>query len=140
MKFRSIFVTLALIFLAGCWVLPKGEPPKGNITENPPKTSKQIKTPTEAVDYFVSSLTVALLSNCAGEKVQIKSDEVSSGAAARVLLDSGRITGNKLTYTDSKWVLKSMFSGGKLRMQLLDSGKCVWSETVACPFDVMQMR
>lgn len=141
MKLRLLFIITAALLLGGCcWILPEGDPPEGNITNNPQKSVQQIKTPAEAVDYFVSSLTVALLNNCPGEKVQIKSDSSSSGAAARVLLESGRITGNKLTYTDSRWVLKAMYSKGKMQMQLLDSGKSLWNESVECPFDPAQMR
>lgn len=138
MKKNSLVSAAIILFLAGCCILPEGTPPEGNITEN--TSVKKMNTPAETADYLVSSLTVALLSNCAGEKIQIKSDEATSGAAARVLIDSGRITGNKLTYTDSEWVLKSMYRDKKIQMQLLNNGKIIWSETVESPFDPAQMR
>ena len=138
MKKNSLVSTAITLLFAGCCILPEGTPPEGKITEN--TSVKKISTPAETADYLVSSLTVALLSNCAGEKIQIKSDEATSGAAARVLIDSGRITGNKLTYTDSEWVLKSMYRDKKIQMQLLNNGKIIWSETVDSPFDPAQMR
>ena len=133
---RNLFYLFAapLLLLAGCWILPGGDPPAGNITNNPARTAQQIKTPAQAMDYLVSSLTVALLSNCPGERIRLDSDASSSRFSAKVLRESGKISGNTVTYTDSGWVLKSILEKGILQLELLRNGKAVWSETLEYSF------
>ena len=71
---KSILLLFALFFLllAGCNLfLPAGDPPEGNILDNPNGSSEKKYTVTEAVDYLITMFTVAALEKCPGEVVGI---------------------------------------------------------------------
>ena len=133
-KFALLFIA-QLLLLPGCWILPSGGPPEGNITDNQIRAAKQVKNPAQAMDYLVSSLTVALLSNCPGEKIRLDSDAASLHFSTKVLHESSRISGNSVALTDSGWVLKSVRDKETLQMKLLYKGKTIWSETLEYSFD-----
>lgn len=138
-KISGIFLSV-ILFAGGCWILPSGDPPEGNITENRPMGEKQIKNYAQAVDYLVTALTVALLENCPGEKIRLVCDARSADLSFRVLRESGKISGNTMTYSDSAWVLKSTWVKETLHLQLDHGGKTVWQETLACPYDASTLR
>ena len=84
---------------------------------------------------LVSSLTVALLSNCPGEKIQLDSDGKSSAFSARILQESGKISGNNRSFAASGWVLKSINEKGIFQLELLHNGQTVWKEMLKYSFE-----
>ena len=137
-KIIPLIIMALGITLSGC--VPWGTPPEGHIIGNDPRDARQISTPAEAMDYLISSLTVALLNNCPGEAVQLAGDRKSAALNRRVLYESGKISGNRATLGNSIWVLKSSWVEDKIAIQLLKSGECVWSENLQCTFDPAQLQ
>lgn len=135
MKNLLFLFIIPFLLLSGCWILPSGDPPAGNITTNTASSIHQVKTPEQAIDYLVSSLTVALLSNCPGEKIQLDSDVKTSAFSARILQESGKISGNNRSFAASGWVLKSIHEKGIFQLELLHNGKTVWKEMLKYSFE-----
>lgn len=140
MKKTPSLLLLLILLGGGCCILPSGDPPDGKITENRPMDARQIKNPAQAMDYLISALTVALLENCPGEKVQLGADIRSADLSFRVLHESGKISGNTVTYGDSTWVLKSTWVKETLHLQLKHGEKTVWQEKLTCSFDAGELR
>ena len=67
---KLLFAALLTTVLSGCtWFLPAGDPPQGNILENPRGNEvKRSYTLREAVDYLTSMLTLQLMEKCPGER------------------------------------------------------------------------
>ena len=132
MKF--ILLLLMSLFLAGCnWFLPSGTPPEGNILQNPVPTVMSVNNYAEAIDYFISSLTMALLEKCPGENICLagSGDVYSSNAAMVVLRESGKISGNKTVYgKNTDWQLHSSQADGLITLTLLYRDNAVWSDSV----------
>lgn len=129
---KLLLPALIPFLLGGCSLfLPSGDPPPGNILNNTGQNNEvKLRKPSEAVDYLISSLTMALLERCPGAKVQLGADRESADMAFRVLHESGKITGNTVTFAETDWVLKSLLSGGKLQLSLEYQGGTVWKDEV----------
>ena len=131
MKFLSSLL-LAVILSGCCWLLPEGEPPEGNILDNPQNSGDKVYTVREAVDYMVSALTLAMLERCPGEKIMLvgTADEAADALAQFVLRESGKITGNQRVTAGSQWELRPEVTGEKLTLKLFCQGREVWQESV----------
>ena len=127
---RSSAALLAAALTGGCcWFLPAGDPPEGNILENPPRGQGAVRNTSEAADYFIASLTMALLEHCPGEPVGILSDPEAFPLALKVLRESGRISGTPVG-SGSGWTLTASREGDHFSMRLEHSGGTVWSDRV----------
>ena len=135
---KLLFAALLTTVLSGCtWFLPAGDPPQGNILENPRGNEvKRSYTLREAVDYLPSMLTLQLMEKCPGEMIGI--DAGNNPAAYEiawiVLQQSGKISGNRPGSRDSAWQLKVSCGDMTLAMRLEHHGKVVWHEDVDVTF------
>ena len=129
---KSVIFALLPVILGGCSLfLPSGDPPEGNILNNTPQNNTaSLRKPSEAIDYLISALTMALLEKCPGTKVRLGTDHASANMAFKILHESGKITGNTMTYADTDWVFKSALSGNDLSVSLEHKGVSVWGESV----------
>ena len=132
---RIIAVLFLVIVMSGCcWFLPEGEPPTGNILDNPQNNNEKVYTLREAVDYMTSALTLAILERCPGEKIVLKPTDnlIADNVAFMALHESSKITGNQTVARNSDWELCPELTGRQLTLSLLHRGQKVWQETVIC--------
>ena len=86
------FCLATIIFAAaGCTLLPPGEPPLGNVTDNffpDPDTAAARR------EYMIAALSAALLTRCApGDSVTARSDAATAEDFDAVLRQCRKITG-----------------------------------------------
>ncbi len=130
---KKLLLFLLASSLSGCyWFLPEGEPPQGNILDNPPDNSVRVYSVREAVDYLISALTLAMLERCPGENIVLVAgtDETADAVARIALRESGKITGNRAVTGGSKWELRPEVTGSELTLKLFCQGYEVWHESV----------
>jgi hypothetical protein len=125
---QTILCTTVCLLFAGCCFLPAGDPPDGNIVDNNTSGKQQLKTAAEVRDYFISTLTVALLENCPGQKINLNTDANTNDITRYILCESSRITGNTITSPETDWSLNSTFANGEFVMTLSNKTTTVWQE------------
>lgn len=131
---KSVFVILLAGLLSGCWILPGGDPPPGNIVRNP-GSQKKFTKPSEAFDYMVSSMTAILLEKCPGERLSVSVNNAKCrDLTAAILRESSKISGNRFSGQPEKWNLRSAIEGENIRFSLYHQGKMVWEEVIYSPF------
>lgn len=133
---RFLLLLFLLCLFCGCSLfLPSGDPPPGNILTNQEIRKTGITNVSEIADYFISSLTMALLENCPGEKIALQTDPASAAIARKIFRASAAISGNQASGGKSRWILQTLTSGKQMQMRLSDGGKTVWQDKVSFDFD-----
>ena len=131
---KFLWAGVLLTVLSGCtWFLPDGDPPDGNILENPRGgENPRSYTLREGVDYLTSMLTLKLMEVCPGEMIGIDAgnNPAAYEIACIVLRQSGKLSGNRQGSGDSAWQLKSSIKEMDLSLQLEYNGKAVWQESI----------
>lgn len=131
-RIRTAASSLLLLLFCGCWWLPEGDPPPGNILNNPGSGGDfSVRTMSAATEYFTSALALVLMERCPGEAVRLEADDPSRQPALRALLDAGSISGNPPGDERAAWVLVSSVDDRIFRMRLVRGGETVWSDQVA---------
>ncbi|MCI5779958.1 MAG: hypothetical protein MR051_09140 [Lentisphaeria bacterium] len=105
--------------LSGC--LPPGEPPPGNVTENPEMV---LLTRDEVRERMITELASALLMHAPGAAVSLTADAVSAGEMRRVWTECVKLTGNPAAEV-ARWNVDSRYDGPSWQVELRHDGRTV---------------
>ena len=98
---RRLALAALLALAAGC--LPCGDPPPGNVTENPDRLPV---TAAEVRERMITELTAALLQYAPGAAVRLETDGASRAEMFRVWAECVKLTGNSAE-ANAEWVISS---------------------------------
>ncbi len=126
---KPVFFFLVCLLLAGCQCLPSGDPPPGEIVENPPS---QVQSSEAAENRLVTSLSAYLLQHPPADGVTVEADAATAGPAYRVMRGVRSISGVTMR-PGSNWVLRTRGEGNLWLFQLFDRSRTavLWQDRVA---------
>lgn len=121
MKLRRYFGVLA-VALSGCAGLPEGEPPTGDIVENPRIADYDRFSATETL---ATELAMFLLSEYPGREIAVNADAATCAAAEYALREGAALAGVQRAPT-AELILISQAAPWGWSFMLQQSGNTVW--------------
>jgi len=128
MKRRHLILAALTLALAGCNMIPDGEPPKGNIVETPVAAAMDFK---DAANYLYTALAAYISSEHPDLAVAVKADETTKPYLDTILNRIRRRSALKIV-DNASMTLNSYLKDNIWYLELFDTERnlTVWQQRV----------